>query len=87
MRKTKPIQAELIEFLCDECKRGYMRVVQGGRVIHSNPKQWQHQCSSCGNEAYLTFAYPVINYKSEDFMLAKHVRFQTEIMPMQMKDD
>lgn len=86
MRK-KVIRAEFVEMLCESCKRGYMRVLPGARVIHSNPKMWQHSCSNCSTEVFYTVAYPCIEYRGETFMLAKHVRFQTEITPVQMRDE
>lgn len=84
-RKTITGEVTLVEMVCDSCKRGYMRVVDGERVIHSNPKMWKHACSGCGVEGWLTIPFPYIEYKGEDFMLAKHARFQTEIMPVNIK--
>ncbi|PST68917.1 hypothetical protein AYI77_02130 [Shewanella algae] len=87
MQRRKPISADLVEMVCEHCKRGYMRVIPGARVIHSNPKMWQHACSNCKEEVWFTVAYPCIEYRGESFMLEKHARFQTEITPVQMKNE
>ncbi|HEW9976675.1 hypothetical protein [Shewanella algae] len=89
MQRKKTITAEIVyfEMLCDSCNRGYMRVIDGEPVIHSNPKQWKHRCSNCGEVVWITIPYPFIEYRGEPFMLAKHARFQTEIMPVNIKHE
>ena len=72
---TKPITAELIEFHCEKCGQGVYRV-QPGSPRPTNPKQWVHKCSACGDEACFSVVYPLIKYKERIFMLADKLRFE-----------
>lgn len=78
-QKTKPIQAEFVEFICSQCNQGVYRV--RGRVLKSNPRQWEHHCSHCDHTAFLTAVFPMIRYKEKDFMLADEVRFGEQAKP------
>ncbi|SKA51116.1 hypothetical protein [Enterovibrio nigricans] len=75
MQKEKPIQATLVEFPCD-CGKGFYRVDESARVVHTNPKQWKHKCSACGKETHFAFPYSMVKYKGQEFVLAKHIRFE-----------
>ncbi len=75
---SKQITAEYIESYCDDCEgKGVFRVALDKKpIIHTNPKQWPHKCTRCNKEVYLTFPYPILRYKGEQFLLAKHARFE-----------
>ncbi|WP_133153380.1 hypothetical protein [Enterovibrio norvegicus] len=78
MQKEKTITATLVEFTCD-CGQGVYRVDQNAKIIHTNPKQWQHICTHCQKEVMLAFPFPIIKHRGEEFVLAKHVRFEGNV--------
>ncbi|WP_444994240.1 hypothetical protein [Aliikangiella sp. IMCC44359] len=80
MIKRTEIQAEKLEYICDECKAGVMRLVHSAPVTHTNPKQFLHRCSSCKVETHFTFILPTIVFKERKFMLADSLR-QTAVNP------
>ncbi|MFD2177944.1 hypothetical protein [Veronia pacifica] len=78
MQYRKPITCELVEFRCDECKKGVLRVISDKPIIHSGGiKQWPHRCSHCQAEGCMTYPFPLLRYMGEEFVLAKHVRAMT----------
>jgi len=74
MQREKTINATLVEYQCDECGKGVMRITDEKPLL-SNPRQWKHACSNCGKESHFTFVLPVIEYKEKNFMLADELRF------------
>jgi len=73
--RTKQVNgAVLREFFCDECNVGRYRktltVSEAG-----GHKQYEHQCTSCGDTTFFTVIYPMLEYNGKLFMLADSVRF------------
>ncbi|EGR3300021.1 hypothetical protein CGH87_23380 [Vibrio parahaemolyticus] len=75
-RKGRLVEVELQEFQCQQCGNGVLRVDKSKQPLDTVPTQWPHKCSNqnCTFECYLAFPFPVIMYKGEEFVLAKHVR-------------
>ena len=59
MHKHYPIQASRIEFTCD-CGKGVFRLVHKNPYFEEKIYQWRHACTDCGQEAYFTVPYPII---------------------------
>lgn len=74
MQRTRPVNAELVEFHCD-CG-GVFRVANTVTVIHSNPKQWRHVCNRCETVTHLAYPFPLVRINGREFVLAEHVRFE-----------
>ncbi|TQV71613.1 hypothetical protein FLL45_20910 [Aliikangiella marina] len=72
----KEITAILKDMKCHKCKQGVFHPTVELSVENTNPKQWQHRCTSCKYEVYLTKVYPLIEYKEKDFMFADSLRFE-----------
>ena len=70
MKTSKPIQAEIVEFKCEECNQGVYRV---DNSMDPLPNRWGHKCTNCGQQGYSPFTYPYIEYKNEQFVLEKHI--------------
>jgi len=71
-QRSKQIQADIIEYECDECLKGLYRVHLENK--NSTTRQWLHRCTQCGHEVYFTVIYPIIQYREKAFMLADHLR-------------
>ena len=67
---VKKVSAEFIEFECDKCNSGVFRLNPSAEVLHSNPRQWQHQCTECQDNVYFTKIYPMLMYKGKEFIMA-----------------
>lgn len=76
--RKKKIDAEILDFPCVECSTGVYRVDELRNVIGTVPAQWPHKCIECGHEVYFPHPLPLIKYKDEEFVLAKHVKFIKE---------
>lgn len=74
MKKSRKVEAELVEFHCTECEKGVFRVDTKRKVIQTAPAQWPHICTNCNYECYFAYPYPMVRFKEQDFVLAKHVR-------------
>lgn len=53
--------AEVIEYICDACKKGSMREVRG----KASAAGFMHKCQLCDEEQILTSIYPFIKQHSE----------------------
>ena len=51
-----------VDYLCDECKVGYMRPT--GRAFPTHPMKFQHKCTNCENTKTFLEAYPVTRYEN-----------------------
>ena len=58
-RVHKPIQAHLIEYVCD-CGKGVYRLKYKTPYTSDCRYTWLHQCSHCGRKLEFTTAYPLI---------------------------
>ena len=58
-RIHKPIQAQLIEYVCD-CGKGVYRLKYKTPYATDSRYTWLHQCSYCGRELEFTTAYPLL---------------------------
>ncbi len=74
MQKSRPIQAELVEFECEECGQGVFRVDTNRSVIETVPAQWPHICTHCNCECYIAYPFPMVKFKNQEFVLGKHVK-------------
>ena len=68
-RKLKPIDASLVEFVCDECHQGVYRYDDEAPILQSSPKQYPHTCSHCGHQTYFTLIYPLVEFNRREFMM------------------
>jgi hypothetical protein len=71
-RVHKPIQAQLIEYVCD-CGKGVYRLKYKTPYTSGCRYTWLHQCSHCGRELELTTAYRLLEVGKlkRTFMLAE----------------
>ncbi|WP_444998392.1 hypothetical protein [Aliikangiella sp. IMCC44359] len=72
IRKIK-VKAEKMEFICDECKAGVMRLIKAAPVVKANktqPKLYRHYCTNCKCEAQFSVIYPAILYRESPFLMA-----------------
>jgi len=58
-RINKPIQAQLIEYVCD-CGKGVYRLKFKHPYTSDCRYTWLHQCSHCGRELEFTTPYPLL---------------------------
>ena len=58
-RVHKPIQAQLIEYVCD-CGKGVYRLKYKQPYTTDCRYTWLHQCSHCGRELEFTTPYPLL---------------------------
>lgn len=58
-REVKSIE---IDMKCDKCGDAFMRY-DGTGVLMSNPPQYPHVCSLCGNKENYRKKYPYIVYE------------------------
>jgi hypothetical protein len=91
MRKTtRTIQAELIEYTCDSCRKGVYRITdnhpehqpewQEEKVLVTWPTLWTMKCNTCGDQSKIAQPYPVLRYKLNDFILQKHSASKIEAL-------
>lgn len=66
-REQKPLRPIQVDYLCDKCEQGYYRPV--GRMLLSDPPQFPHACTQCGNEKTFWEKYPTIRYVDEGAIL------------------
>ena len=67
-RIKKPIEGQLIEYICD-CGKGVYRLTQSQPICSDYYHSWQHVCSHCGDEKVFNVAYPIVELKSRTFVL------------------
>ena len=58
-RVHKPIQAQLIEYVCD-CGKGVYRLKYKTPYTSDSRFTWLHKCSHCGRELEFTTPYPLL---------------------------
>ncbi len=58
-RVHKPIQSQLIEYVCD-CGKGVYRLKYKTPYTSDCRFTWLHQCSHCGRELEFTTPYPLL---------------------------
>jgi len=58
----------VLEFGCDCCKKGVFRAT-GVESVGPSLRTWLHQCTYCGEKAYFTGIYPMLEYIGKKFML------------------
>lgn len=69
--KTKQVESQFVDFPCDSCGKGAMRLPKKRRVIMSSVPQWLHVCSYCEKQVYLTKPFPFLRYKGRDFFMSE----------------
>lgn len=60
MKKSKPIDAELVELYCDKCGA---RMIPTGYVTQAHPTRYQHQCVKCGYQEMRRHEYPRVIWR------------------------
>lgn len=60
MKKSKPIDVELVELYCDKCGA---RMVPTGIVTLSYPAQYEYKCDECGHKEKHRHEYPRVIWK------------------------
>ena len=58
-RVNKPIQAQLIEYVCD-CGEGVYRLKYKQPYTSDCRYTWLHQCNHCGRRLEFTIPYPLL---------------------------
>lgn len=62
MKKSVPIEAEMVYLYCDECGGQMMPT---GIVICTYPPMYEHQCAKCGKQEMRRHEYPRIIWKEK----------------------
>lgn len=52
-----------IDYECDKCSKGIMIVDGSSFMLCSDPPQWTHQCTCCGNRQNFTKKYPTTEFR------------------------
>lgn len=60
-RKVVPVE---IDYLCPDCKEGYMRPT--GIAYATSPMKYPHKCTHCGSERTFFKEYPYVEFEYED---------------------
>lgn len=60
MKKSTPIEAELVELYCDECGT---EMAFTGLIVPTCPPTYQYQCVKCGRRETRRHEYPRIIWK------------------------
>lgn len=60
MKKSKPIDAELVELYCDKCGA---RMIPTGYVTQAHPTRYQYQCVKCGYQEMRRHEYPRVIWR------------------------
>lgn len=94
-KKTKIVQAELIEFLCSECEGGVLRVSDShaesksesdtGVKISCSPTMWPHLCHKCHKAVEIAGSYPKLLYGGETWVLEKSVNSKIDAFRNQVR--
>lgn len=63
MKKSKPVDAELVELYCDKCGG---RMTATGYVTQFHPTRYQHQCVKCGYQEMRRHEYPRVIWKERE---------------------
>lgn len=91
MRKVvKTVRAELIEYVCTDCKTGVYRMTdthpednsewRDEASIFTWPTLYEMKCSNCGKTGKIAKPYPVLRYRLNDFVLNKHSNSKIEAL-------
>lgn len=74
---SRPIDAEFVELLCDNCKTGVLRIQPeqceahwtSSIDIHCAPNTWELECHQCRRHVSFAIPGPYLVYKSREFIL------------------
>ena len=66
-REQKPLMTIQVDYRCDKCYEGYYRPT--GINLLSNPPQFPHACTYCGDAITFIERYPTLRYMREGEML------------------
>jgi hypothetical protein len=56
--EVKPVG---VDYVCDVCNTGLM--VQVGLMLPTDPPQWKHKCSNCGDTKDFFAKYPDLRFE------------------------
>ncbi len=62
-RRSKPINAQLIEYACD-CLKGVYRLKHKTPYTSDSRHTWLHACTACKKELEFCVPYPLIEIQS-----------------------
>lgn len=66
-REQKPLRPIQVDYRCDRCGKGYYRPT--GMNLMSNPIQFPHACTECGDSRTFIERYPTLRYTFEGGIL------------------
>ena len=66
-REQRPLRPVQVDYRCDKCGDGYYR--PEGAMLLSDPPQFNHNCTECGDQKTFTEKYPTVRYCKEAELL------------------